>query len=449
MAIKSKKEFVCKSCGYKTVKWLGRCPNCESWNSFEEITTAPSVGGSEMKVEYKSAETIEDILKNDTVSHKKYPFSTDLLNTFWNKGLVPGSLTLLAGEPGLGKSTLSLQLLRSLCVANPKLKLLYLTAEESSIEVARRSNRLDIPKTIMILQANLYEVIEREILKQKPQVLIIDSVQTVYSGFSDSSPGSVNQISAVTNNFLSLAKSYNISVILIGHVTKEGQVAGPKALEHLVDSVLLLEQSEVSGFRTLGFSKHRYGTTENQILLKMEEKGLEIITDPSLALLGNLEKGIGVCYGLAVQKNLPMVVEIQTLVAGNPMGASGFGRREAIGFKLSKLNTIIAICEKYLGLNLRSYDVYSQVVGLPKSMDDNSLDLPILLSILSSFYNKEISAFLNLDRKIKPIFAGRLTLSGSIREPTYFEQRQKVADNLKFNLNSGVKYGEISEIIEG
>ncbi len=472
--MKNKSSYKCKECGYETAKWLGKCPNCNAWNSFEEIVLASTISSQLnsnrllQKAKSLPVQTLEDVLeshKNDK-GKRYFGFKNEVLNNFWNQGLVAGSLTLLAGEPGLGKSTLALQILRSLYQENPNLKLLYITAEESVLEVARRAQRLDIPKQIMILQSNNFEQIEQNILemtvydlntermstKTRPDLVIIDSIQTIFSADVASSPGSVSQVSFIANQFLSLSKSQNVAVVLIGHVTKEGQVAGPKTLEHLVDSVLFLEPSEVSTYRTLSFTKHRYGSTENQLLMQMKESGLEIITDPSLALLENLESGVGVCYGLAVDKNLPMVIEIQALVSRPNMGQGMFGRREAIGLKVSKLNTILAICEKYLDLELKNRDIYIQLLGMPKNLADDSLDLPILLAILSSLYQKSVEdlEFLKASKtlKTKQIFSGRLTLSGNLRAPTNSELREKTAKNLKFSFNSGIEFGELVKQIK-
>lgn len=448
--MKTKSLYKCQECGFESPKWLGRCPDCESWDSFTEviIKNSPEVEVKNLVTTQNSApvKSIADIIL-ESKNHKqsRYLFSTDLLNEFWNQGLVEGSLTLLAGEPGQGKSTLALQLLRSLIVANNGLKTMYVTAEESLYEVARRSQRLEIPDDILLLQNNDFNFIEQQILSNKPQIVIIDSIQTIFSPHLPGSPGSVSQVTLIANQFLSLSKTNGVAVILIGHVTKEGQIAGPKTLEHLVDSVLYLEPSENSGYRTLSFSKHRYGSVDNELLMKMEQNGLQIVKNPSLALLENLENGVGVCYGLAVEKSLPLVVEIQALVS-KPFAAGGFGRREALGLKVSKLNTILAVAEKYLNLDLKSTEIYIQISGLPKPVADDSLDLPILLAILSSIQNQSVEQLLGKSAT-KGVFAGRLTLSGEIRLATKNENRQKTATKLGFKYNPEVKLGKIAGLL--
>lgn len=447
--MKTKSLYKCQECGFESPKWLGKCPDCDSWNSFVEITVknSPEVEVKNLVTTQNSSpvKSIAEIIKDsEKQKQSRYLFSTDLLNDFWNQGLVEGSLTLLAGEPGQGKSTLALQLLRSLIVGNIDLKTMYITAEESLYEVARRSQRLEIPDNILLLQNNDFNYIEAQILSNQPKVVIIDSIQTIFSPNLPGSPGSVSQVTLIANQFLSLSKTHGIAVILIGHVTKEGQIAGPKTLEHMVDSVLYLEPSQNSGYRTLSFSKHRYGSVDNELLMKMEENGLQIVKNPSLALLENLETGVGVCYGIAVEKSLPLVVEIQALVS-KPFATGGFGRREALGLKVSKLNTILAVAEKYLNLDLKSTEIYLQISGLPKTASDDSLDLPILLAILSSIRNQTVEDILKIKSQ-KGVFAGRLTLSGDIRLATKNENRQKIATKLSFVYNPEIKLGKITSL---
>jgi DNA repair protein RadA/Sms len=450
-----KSLFRCKECGTEFSKWYGKCQKCDSWNSLEEISPAEN---AKKRINISGPvdvpTTIEDILiqYKDKGERRFYEYSAPVLNEFWNKGLVSGSFVLLAGEPGLGKSTLALQLIRSLSdgakKAKDPAKILYITAEEAIFEIAKRADRLGIPKEILLLQTNNFEQIEKTLIETRPNIVVLDSVQTFYSSELTSSPGSMMQVSYIASQLLSISKNFNISIILIGHVTKDGQIAGPKTLEHLVDSVLMLEKSEVSGYRTLMFTKHRYGATDKQLLMKMVESGLEIVTNPSLALLENLETGIGVCYGLAIEKSLPFVVEIQVLVSKAGKGEEGYGRREALNLKLSKLNTILAIAEKYLGVNIRSRDVYLQISGLAKNLVDDSLDLPILLAIMSSVKNKMVDEMMKVDPKKKPIFAGRLTLSGLLRNATNEKDRESTSKNLGFDYNPNLKMGSIEEMLK-
>ena len=455
--------FECSNCGFSHPKWLGICSNCGAVNSLVEKTKAIQSTTSNSSNLNKKPNT-QKFLQNQAEltnleqalkAHKNKPkprlgFGVDILNDFFSGGIARQSLLLLAGSPGLGKSTLALQLLRSLFLANKNLKLLYVTGEESVFELASRSQRLNIPKQIMILQTNNFEQVERIIEKEKPDLVVIDSIQTIFSSENDSAPGSVSQVSYLSAGFMTLTKRLETSVILIGHVTKDGSIAGPKTLEHLVDTVLTIESSQDIKFRTLSFSKYRHGSTEKQLLLKMSENGLEIITDASVAMLENFEKGAGVCYGLALEKNLPLVVEIQALVNGNPAGDKFYGRREALGLKVSKLNTILAIAEKYLNLDLKSSDVYVQVSGMTKNQNDNSLDLPLLLAILSSVKNQPVEEFLKLKPSSKiRLFSGRLTLSGRLRKPTNLELREATAKKLKFDLNPKLDFVGFSQVFSG
>jgi Predicted ATP-dependent serine protease len=304
---KTKSGYRCQNCGYFNTKWLGKCPECGSWNSFSESQFLESTTNnhltkpSNLKV-FTLAEINQQLTLDSAITI--YPFQNSQLNHFWGGGIVSGSLSLLAGEPGLGKSTLALQLLRSLFQANPQagLKLFYVTAEEALTELARRSQRLGIPQEILLFQGNQLEDILQVLQTYQPQVMVIDSIQTIFTNQLVNSPGSVSQVAFLANQFLSISKAQNISFILIGHITKDGQIAGPKTLEHLVDSVLVLEAAKNTNYRTLSFSKHRFGSTEEILLLKMETAGLQIVADPSLALLENLETGVGIVYGIAMTK---------------------------------------------------------------------------------------------------------------------------------------------------
>ncbi len=452
---KAQLTYRCQNCGYLSPKWLGKCPECGSWNSFLETSLAKTETKYGLaKPSSPEVLTIADINQQLSINSKLtiYPFQNPQLNKFWGNGLASSSLTLLAGEPGLGKSTLALQLLRSLSQAKSesKLKLLYISAEESLTELARRSQRLGIPEGILFLQSNQLEEILQVFQTHQPQIVVIDSVQTIFSNQLESTPGSITQVAFLASQFLHIAKSQNISIILIGHITKDGQIAGPKTLEHLVDSVILLEATKNTNYRTLSFTKHRFGSTEEILLLKMESSGLQIVTDPSLALLENLETGIGIVYGIAMDKNLPLIVEIQALVSTNRFSENNFGRRESLNLSSSKLNTILAIAEKYLNLNIKNRDVYVQLVGLPKNIVDDSLDLPILLAILSSLYEQPINHLLNLEQNTSPqkiAFAGRLTLSGKIRQATNLERRINVAKNLGFGFNLKITMGNLNCLV--
>lgn len=388
--------------------------------------------------------TVSELTKDLDNHPKNYRFSfqSQQLNDFWGGGLPVGSVTLLAGEPGLGKSTFALQLLRS--IYGSAKTVLYVSAEESSTELARRCKRLNIPPQVIIAQAARYSEVEKILNEIKPDVVIVDSIQTLFSDDLTGSPGSVSQVTGIATGLLNLSKTLEMSMIIVGHVTKDGSIAGPRTLEHLVDSVALLERAD-GNYRTLSFQKHRFGTTEEMLLLQMVGLGLEIIADPSLALLENIESGVGVVYGMAIEKGTPLVVEVQALVSAGGENQS-YGRREAIGVPVSRIHTVLAIAEKYLGLKLRSCDVYVKLTGVNKKPVDASLDLVILLAIISSAKEKSIEVLLKNKGK-KHVYAGRLTLSGLIRKPTFSAERQKAADRLKFTMNGNVALGDVGKIM--
>jgi DNA repair protein RadA/Sms len=447
----AKSVFVCSNCNFKTAKWVGKCPNCDSWNSLIEETISPINVTSKKQPSIQNNQITELkklYTKLDDVNQVPlYKFEAAMLNQFWGGGLVPASLTLLAGEPGLGKSTLALQLVRSLLQnkQNLGLQICYLTAEESALEIAKRAKRLGIPDNLNILQTNSYEEMETKLSSFNFDILVVDSIQTIFTANLETAPGSVSQVTTLASHLLALGKNKNMAIIVIGHVTKEGQIAGPKTLEHLVDSVLILENANVGNFRSLRFNKHRYGATTPTLLMNMGASGLEVITNPSLALLGNTESGMGVAYGLGLDGDLPLVVEIQALVTPAKTTGTGnfFGRREALGIKTAKLNTILAICEKYLNLDLTGRDVYLQISGWPNSNPDENLDLAIMVAILSSTFNLDVKSWFKSPNL--PIFSGRLTLSGNLRSPTQVETRTKTASSLKMNLNPTIKFTTIRE----
>lgn len=438
-----KNLYRCSNCNFEAPKWFGKCPNCDSWNTMNLIENSSSKIETQKKSIGKVKSITQILDKTEDISKENFKLNPKALNDFWGNGIAPSSLTLLAGEPGLGKSTLALQILRSLKNQKPNINLLYITGEESQIDLAKRSKRLGIPEDILILQSNVWSTIKDNLLELKPDLVILDSIQTIFDQSIPSGPGSVSQVTTMTNNLLEICKTYSIAAVIIGHVTKEGQIAGPKTLEHMVDSVLMLESSSQLGFRTLSFQKHRFGSTQEMLLLKMENTGLQIITNPGLVLLENLEDGIGVSYAMTIEKNLPIVVEVQTLVNSQvSQGDSGnwMGKRETIGIKNVRLNTILAILEKHVGINLRAADVYVQINGIASNSTDDSIDLAIVMSILSSIKNKTIKQLFGIQKT--PIFAGRVTLSGNLRTATNSKERQKASSNLGFDYNPKIENNE-------
>jgi DNA repair protein RadA/Sms len=437
--MKIKSNFRCSNCGFISSKWLGKCTSCGSWDKFVEQKNTNLNYDNKTILNSKLYKFSE--IEFENAENTKLKFSANDLNDFWNGGIVRGSLTLLAGEPGLGKSTLALQILRSLVKFNQKLKFIYITAEESLKQLTERSIRLDIPQSIYCMQSNSLQLIIESIKSEKPDLVIIDSIQTVLNLDLQSPPGSVSQVSSITDELLNIAKSLDISIILIGHVTKEGQIAGPKTLEHMVDSVLTIEVAEKTNYRTVSFSKHRYGSVDQLLLMQMTSNGLIIVHDASLAMLENIETGQGVVYGLALDKNLPLVLEIQTLLIKNTNKYAGI--REVIGIKKTKFELIIAILSKHLNLNLNEFDIFTQILGLPRAFTDDSLDLAIAMSILSAYFEKDI----HINSKKASVYAGRLTLTGDLRVPTNDQFRQSTSKKLNLEYNKKITFGKISNII--
>lgn len=447
MAKKERVHYVCSNCQFDTEQWQGKCPSCGQWNTLEKIEPAVTSASGKPKptataLTSKRASLFEASKYLDEKEQKRILFHSPLLNEFFSGGIAADSITLLAGEPGLGKSTFALQLLKSTLQAQT-LDALYITAEESIEELARRSIRLGVPNTLEILQTQRFETIEAELNTRKPQLVILDSIQTVFSTAMDSAPGSVSQVTNIATQLLSICKTHRIALIIIGHVTKDGSIAGPRTLEHLVDTVLMMERTQ-QDLLTVSFVKYRFGSTEHIIFLKMAETGLSIIQDPSLLLLENLEDGVGITYSVVRIKNQNIIVEIQALVAKNFSG-TGF-QRQGIGITNAKLNSLIAIIKKYLHFDLDGSDIYVTLLGLPRGIWDESLDLTIILAILSSFTNKTIQDLMGMNGKSRPVFAGRVTLSGTIRNATANPTRAKTAEKLKLDYNPTIQAGELKNL---
>lgn len=443
-------QYICSHCGNISSKWLGKCPVCGEWNSYEEkvLQSVGSTGSTKtpparIQTTIKRA-SLQESLENITdKTQRRLQLNSSLLQEFFNGGITSDSLTLLAGEPGLGKSTFALQLLRSALDAQ-NIEALYVTAEESIEELTRRAQRIGVPTNLQLLQSQQYESIEKEIITTRPQLVILDSIQTIYATSSDSAPGSVAQVTNIATQLLSICKTYNIAIIIIGHVTKDGSIAGPRTLEHLVDSVLLLERSQ-HDLLTVSFIKYRFGTTESLLFLRMGENGLSIVQDPSLLLLENLEDGVGITYSIVRIKNQNIVVEVQALASKNIAGI-GY-QRQGIGITNAKLNSLIAIMKKYLHYDMDSMDVYVSLIGLPKGAWDESLDLAIALALISSIHDTPLPQLFRLSTKQRQVFAGRLTLSGSIRPATANAIRLSTAKKLKLDYNPAITPGEIRQLI--
>ncbi|MFM1874664.1 MAG: repair protein RadA [Bacteroidota bacterium] len=407
---KVKTNFFCQNCGHSSPKWEGKCSSCGEWNTYvEEVVSAkasasesPKLGASGKQFEIRSISEIE------ANPEARYPTPDKEFDRVLGGGLVPGSLTLIGGEPGIGKSTLLLQL-----ALNWPKKILYISGEESEGQIKMRAERIGIRNSeCYILTETSTLKLFKQIKKLEPEVIIVDSVQTIYSELIESTPGSVSQIRECTGEFLRFAKETNTPVILVGHITKDGSIAGPKILEHMVDTVLQFEGDRHHLYRIVRAVKNRFGSTPELGIYEMKSAGLEAVSDPSRILVPDREEALsGVAISATLEGIRPMLIETQALVSSAVYGTP---QRSATGFDLRRLNMLLAVLEKRCGFNLGSKDVFLNITGGLK-VDDPALDLGVICAILSS----------NADLPIQPdnCFAAEVGLSGEIRPVNRIEQR--------------------------
>lgn len=414
---RQKSTFVCQSCGTKSPKWLGKCPSCGEWNSFHEEIVSEQKAGKK-RVDYAEKPNLPVLIHElESDNRGRLQLSGNELNRVLGGGLVPGSSVLIGGEPGIGKSTLLLQISLGL-----KGKVLYVSGEESLEQIRLRADRIQHDKTQCYL---LSETDTNLILKHAgeiaPDMLIIDSVQTLYSTILDAPAGSVSQIKQATAEIIHFTKSKGIPVFLIGHITKEGQLAGPKVLEHMVDVVLQFEGDRQHHFRLLRSLKNRFGSTHELGIYDMQMDGLREVLNPSNILLANRDLELsGIAVGCSMEGVRPLLVELQSLVSS---AAYGTPQRSTTGFDTKRLNMLLAVLEKRCGFRLGSKDVFLNITGGIK-VADPALDLAVVAAILSS----------NEDTSIDPktCFFAEVGLSGEIRPVNKIEQRLSEAANLGF-----------------
>lgn len=420
MAKASQKVFFCQSCGYESTKWMGQCPGCKEWNTFVEelVDKKTKLSGrsnnrnTQLQVNSLSTITME---KQDRTSTNFVE-----LDRVLGGGIVKGSLILVGGDPGIGKSTLLLQVCKNLSHQNKKV--LYISGEESLQQIKLRANRLgEFSDTLFFLCETNLELIQEVIQKEKPEIVIIDSIQTMYHENISSAPGSVSQVRESTSVFMQIAKGMNITVFLVGHVTKEGVVAGPRVLEHMVDTVLYFEGDRYATYRILRSVKNRFGSTNEIGVFEMKQSGLEEVLNPSEYMLsGRPENTSGSVITCSMEGTRPILVEVQALVTHTNFGMP---RRTAAGTDYNRVNLLMAVLEKRLGLQLSSCDAYINIAGGIK-INEPSIDLGIVLALISSFKN------IILDDKT--ICFGEVGLSGEIRAVSMIEQRIMEAKKLGF-----------------
>lgn len=415
-----KKTFVCQSCNFASSKWVGKCEDCGEWNSLieQEVVSGNSILA---KSQNKGKSLLVKQIKEIEFDDKNQRFNTGFLelDNVLGGGLVPGSVVLLAGQPGIGKSTLLLQI--SSHVANSK-NVLYVSGEESASQVKIRAMRLGADRRDMIdfAASTSTEDIAATIKKNRYDLVIVDSIQTLSIDDISSAPGSVSQITNSANLIIRSAKSNNTTVILVGHVTKEGFIAGPKLLEHLVDVVVQFEADRYGGFKLVRASKNRFGSTNEVAIFEMSSEGLKIVDNPSEALLEERQNLDGSVVMATIEGNRSILVEIQALVCPSNFG---YAKRTASGYDLNRLNLLIAVLERRTKLKLHDKDIYLNVVGGIK-LDDTAADLAICVAIASSSAKKKISDDI--------VVFGEVGLNGEVRTVTAIDKRISEARKLGF-----------------
>ncbi len=417
MAKAKKSVYFCQNCGHEETKWLGQCPACREWNTFVEEKVTPAM--SKTVKERKEAQVVT--LSSITADEDDRMLTTIAeLDRVLGGGIVKGSLVLVGGDPGIGKSTLLLQVCQRLSAAGRKL--LYISGEESLKQIKLRANRMgDFSENLFLLCETSLDMIRGIIEQQKPDVVVIDSIQTMYHEEVGSAPGSVSQVRESTNIFMQLAKGLNIAIFIVGHVTKEGTVAGPRVLEHMVDTVLYFEGDRHASYRILRGVKNRFGSTNEIGVFEMRKEGLVEVKNPSEFMLsGKPEHASGSVVACAMEGTRPMLMEIQALVCKTNFGMP---RRTAAGLDYNRVNLLMAVLEKRLGLPLSNYDAYVNIAGGIR-LNEPAADLGIVLAIASSYKNRPIAEDV--------IVFGEVGLSGEVRAVTMPEQRIAEAKKLGF-----------------
>jgi len=415
---KIKKAYICQSCGASSPQWVGKCNSCGEWNTYvEEIISAPDKKSfAENLVDKKTTKPVA--IQN--VQYEQLPRITLLdneLNRVLGGGVVRGSVTLIGGEPGIGKSTLMLQIALSMNV-----KVLYVSGEESASQIKMRADRTGITnQECFIVNDNSLDILFTHFNDVQPNMIVIDSIQTLHSPMLESAVGSVSQIRECTSQLIKYAKESGVPIFIIGHITKDGNIAGPKVLEHMVDTVLQFEGDRNHLFRLVRSIKNRFGSTNELGIYEMQANGLRQVSNPSEVLISTHDQHLsGIAIGAITEGLRPMLIESQALVS---TAVYGTPQRSATGYDLRRLNMLLAVLEKRCGFRLGSQDVFLNMAGGIK-VDDPSIDLAVVCSILSSSENMSIDG--------KDCFAGEVGLSGEIRPVARIEQRISEAEKLGF-----------------
>jgi DNA repair protein RadA/Sms len=414
---KTKSVYTCTKCDYQTPRWLGKCPECNSFNTLEEEIIEKTKNSAKKSL---ASITVSKLNSLESSSEIRTPTKIEELDRVLSGGIVEGSLILVGGDPGIGKSTILLQICES--IGNQNKKILYISGEESRQQIKLRSERLDIKtENLYLMSETNIDVIEQAVKELKPNLLIIDSIQTMYREEVTSSPGSVTQVRECTSLFMKIAKGLNISVILVGHVTKEGAIAGPKMLEHMVDTVLYFEGEKKESYRIIRAVKNRFGSTNEIGVFEMREKGLFEIKNPSEYMLSGRPIGVsGSTVTCSIEGTRPILVEVQALVSYTNFGIA---RRMATGMDYNRVTMLIAVLEKRQGYKLGTYDSYVNIAGGMKIVEP-ALDASAILAIASSFKDKVVDPY--------TLVFGEVGLAGEMRAVTMAEKRVAEAEKLGF-----------------
>ena len=419
---KNSTVFFCQNCGYESSKWMGQCPGCREWNTFVEETLPSFTAKGRNSADSGRGRIEAPVSLNQVEMREEDRISTHIreLDRVLGGGIVPGSLILVGGDPGIGKSTLLLQVCRQLAAGVHKV--LYISGEESLRQIKMRANRMGefSDKLALLCETNL-ELIEETIRRYQPELVVIDSIQTMFSDNVSAAPGSVSQVRESTGVLLRLAKGLNITVFIVGHVTKEGTVAGPRVLEHMVDTVLYFEGDRYASYRILRGVKNRFGSTNEIGVFEMQQTGLAEVENPSEYMLsGRPKDASGSVVVCSMEGTRPILIEIQALVCRTNFG---FPKRQATGTDFNRVNLLMAVLEKRAGLALADCDAYVNVAGGMR-VNEPALDLGIAMAIISSFKNRPIDE--------KMMVFGEVGLSGEVRAVSLAEQRLQEARKLGF-----------------
>lgn len=414
---KRKSVFVCQDCGYESNGWLGKCPACNNWNTFAEEIQDASVGSKNKNVLFD----VKPVNINDIEIDNEERYSTGIkeMDRVLGGGIVKGSLVLVGGDPGIGKSTLILQICDTVRIDS---KIIYISGEESIKQIKIRADRLGVrnPNLLMVSETN-FKAIQVISERENPALIIVDSIQTMFNEELSSAPGSVSQVREITAGLMQIAKSSNIAVFIVGHVTKEGSLAGPRVLEHMVDTVLYFEGERNLSYRILRAVKNRFGSTNEIGIFEMKDVGLIEVENPSMLMISDRKESVpGSVVVSSLEGTRPMLIEIQALVCPTNFGMP---RRMATGIDYNRITLLMAVLEKRVGMQLHNYDAYVNVVGGLK-VDEPACDLGVVMAIASSFRNKPID--------LSTVLIGEVGLTGEVRAINQIEKRVIEAARMGF-----------------